>query len=249
MAFRAQTPQPAIHYRTAELRAASDGAGFSGYASHFWSVDTYGTAIKPGAFRKTIDERGARTPVLWQHNPDWPIGKTTLLREDRTGLRFDAAISEATTHGRDVMALVRDDVPIAMSFGFQTTKERPATEKDPVDFRHTDAGIDDVRIIEEVKLWEISAVTFPANEQAIITDVRRTAEAEAVASLLERLRAGSLSAADDALAAEFVAAYEARIKPEPEPSTPLAARKPAPSRADVDKLLARLQLSGLLGAY
>lgn len=218
---------PDIQYRMADVRAADDGAGMSGYASHFYSVDSYGTALKKGAFRKTIRERGDKIPVLWQHNPDTPIGKPTLLKEDTTGLFFNASISEGTTHGRDVMALLRDGVPLGMSFGFQTIKDRAATDDDQLDYsgapdffkgKH---GKAEVRVIEEVRLWEISAVTFPANEQATINDVRAIAEADALSSLIEHVRAGTLTDDQAALVADLVAAFTARQEPEPAPTTPL----------------------------
>jgi HK97 family phage prohead protease len=217
-----------IQYRMAELRASDDARGFSGYASHFGTVDSYGTAVKKGAFRKTLKERGERIPVLWQHNPDWPIGRPTELKEDKTGLRFDAAISEATTYGRDAMALLRDDVPLGMSFGFQTIKSREATDDDSLDYSQapdfftSKEGKKHVQVIEEVRLWEISLVTFAANEQAMINDVRAAAEADALHSLIEHIRDGSLSGDHAALVADLVAAYEQRAEPEPGPPTPLA---------------------------
>ena len=219
--------QPDIQYRMADVRAADDGAGMSGYASHFLSVDSYGTAVKRGAFRKTIKERGQRIPVLWQHDPNIPIGKPTELKEDSTGLRFNATISEGTTHGRDVMALLRDGVPLGMSFGFQTIKDRAAGDDDQLDFTYAPDyfkgkdGRAQVRVIEEVRLWEISAVTFPANEYAAISDVRATAEADALSSLIEHTRAGTLTDDQAALIAELVAAFDARTQPEPDLSTPL----------------------------
>lgn len=215
--------QPNIQYRMADARAADDGAGVSGYASHFWSVDSYLTAVKPGAFRKTIRERGERVPVLWQHDPDKPIGRPTSLKEDKTGLAFNAAITEATTYGRDAMALLRDGVPLGVSFGFQTIKSRGATKDDPLDFAQYKAKPEDVQIIEEVRLWEVSLVTFPANEAATINDVRAVAEADAVASLIEHMRAGTLSDEQRALVADLVATFDALPEPEPDPSTPLAA--------------------------
>lgn len=205
-----QRTKPDIQYRTAELRAAEDGAGFSGYASHFWSVDSYLTAVKDGAFKKTIRERGEKTPILWQHDAYAPIGKPTELKEDKTGLKFNALISEGTTFGKDAMTLLRDGVPLGMSFGFQTTRSRPATKEDPLDFSLFKAKPEDVEIIEEVKLWEISLVTFPANEMAAINDVRAVAEADALSSLIEHIRDGSLSDEHAALIAELVAAYEER---------------------------------------
>jgi HK97 family phage prohead protease len=203
---------PDIQYRTAELRAEDDGAGFSGYASHFWSVDSYMTAVKPGAFRKTIKERGAKTPILWQHDPYSPIGRPTELKEDKTGLRFNAAITEATTYGRDAMALLRDGVPLGMSFGFQTIKSRAAGDDDPLDFGQYKAKPEDIQVIEEVKLWEVSLVTFPANELAAINDVRAVAEADALTTLIEHIRGGSVSDEHAALVADLVAAYQERAE-------------------------------------
>lgn len=216
-------------YRDVLARADESGSGMSGHASDFGSVDSYGTAIKRGAFRKTLRERSDRIPVLWNHDSNFPIGKPTELKEDATGLRFTAKISEGTTTGRDVMALLRDGVPLGMSFGFETIKDRAVTDDDEIDltnapdyFKSKD-GRKQVRIIEEVRLWEISAVTFPSNVKATISDVRAVAEAAAITSLLEHIRSGSLTDDQDALVAELVAAFQERNEPEPDPlgTTPL----------------------------
>jgi HK97 family phage prohead protease len=241
-----------VQYRMAEFRASDDGAGLSGYASHFWSVDSYLTAMQPGAFKRTIKRRGDRVPILWQHNPDYPIGRPTSLAEDGTGLKFDAAISERTSKGADAMALLRDGVPLGMSFGFQTTKSRPGTKDDPLDFSKYKAKPADVEVIEEVKLWEISVVTFPANELATINDVRAQAEADALTSLLEALRAGDLDEEDARWSQlqHLVAAFQERSEPEPEP---IEATTPLPEtiarRRNVDAMLALARYEGLIGAH
>lgn len=231
-----------IQYRMAALDDAGDEPGFSGYAAHHWSVDSYYTAIKPGAFRKTLRERGSRIPVLWQHDTNFPIGRPTELKEDKTGLRFSARISENTTHGRDVMALLRDEVPLGMSFGFATIKDRAATDDDPLDFTQVKTKAADVRVIEEIKLYEISAVTFAANEQAVINDVRAQAEADALHSLIEHIRAGTLTDEHAALVADLVAAFEERQKPEPSHDTPLPGKNAR--RIDIALALHGLQSLG-----
>lgn len=249
--MRGKRTQPDIQYRTVEFRATDDGAGFSGYAAHFGTVDSYGTAMKRGAFRKTLKERGERIPVLYQHNPDWPIGRPTELREDKTGLKFDAEIVDETTHGRDAMALLRRGVPLGMSFGFQTIKSRPVEDSDDLDFSQADDfyrskdGKEYVRVIEEVKLWEISLVTFPANEKAEINDVRAAAEADALTSLIEHIRNGTLSDEHAALVADLVAAFNARQEPEPGHPTPLAAEDAR--RRNVEAALALARHKGLIG--
>lgn len=225
MDLRQRNTLPKIQYRFGEVRADSDGAGFSGHAAHFGSVDSYGTAIKKGAFRKTLKERAGRIPVLYQHNPDWPIGKPTELKEDGEGLAFSADIVEATQYGAEAMTLLRNEVPLGMSFGFETIKSRPLEAGDDLDF--SDApdfykqkeGREYVRVIEEVRLWEISLVTFPANQQATITGVRSELELDALTSLLEHMREGTLDERQTALVAELVAASQAQPEPKPDPDT------------------------------
>lgn len=217
-----------LQYRKVEIRADADTPGLSGYAAHFGSVDSYGTAMRKGAFAKTLQERGSKIPVLWNHWPDSPIGKPTELREDDAGLYFNATISEGTATGKDIMTLLRDGVPLGMSFGFETIKSRPIEEGDQLnwdqapDFYRDPDNREYVRVIEEIRLWEISVVTFPANEMATINDVRQASHVDALSTLLEDLRAGKLSEDDSRWPLlQDVAAFTG-TQPEPgEPSTPL----------------------------
>ena len=224
MSRKRKNAPPNLQYRTAEIRADDDGAGLSGYASHFGSIDSYGTAVKRGAFAKTIRERGGRIPVLWNHWSDSPIGKPDELKEDETGLWFNASISEGTTHGRDVMTLLRDGVPLGMSFGFETIRSRPVEEGDILDWSQAPDFYKDpenheyVRMIEEVRLWEISVVTFPANELATINDVRQIDQIDALTTLLEDLRSGDLT--EDDRRWSHLHSIVAAMPTLPEPGTP-----------------------------
>lgn len=223
-------PKPSIQYRTFDVRAEQDRDGFDGHASAWWSVDSYGTAMKPGAFRKTLKERGEKIPLLWQHDPWTPIGKPDELKEDKAGLAFKASVVTDVRAGAEAMALLRADTPLGMSFGFETIKSRPVEEadQDKLDwsqapqFYTTDEGKDFVRIIEEVRLWEISLVTFPANEAATITAVRADLEADALSSLLDALKAGTLNDEQRALCEQIVAAMSERAGAGSDPlTTPL----------------------------
>lgn len=212
-------PKPDIQYRTAEVRALADGSeGFDGHASTWGVVDSYGTAMKFGAFKKTLKERGDRIPLLLQHDPWTPIGKPTELKEDKTGLAFKAEVVTETQAGAEAMALLRAGVPLGMSFGFQTVKSRAYEEADEswLDWSQADSfykskdGREYVRIIEEVRLWEISLVTFPANEAATISAVREQQLAAAIPSLLDSIRSGTLTAEQRADIEQLVAAWNAR---------------------------------------
>ena len=143
------------------------GRVFSGYASTF-DVDLGGDIITPGAFKKTIDGRQDKIKVLWQHNE--PIGKSMRLYEDSIGLFVEGKVSK-TRLGDEAIELMRDRVVDQMSIGFTI----PAGRSEMSD--------DGLRIIREVKLFEFSPVTFPMNENAIITSVKSMKEAIAMGQI------------------------------------------------------------------
>lgn len=249
-----KTPAAPKHLqrRTVEIRAEDIENGISGYASHFNSIDSYGTAVKRGAFAKTIGERGSRIPVLWNHWPDTPIGVPTELKEDDTGLWFNADIVEETKAGAEVMALLRRGTPLGMSFGFETLRSRPVEEGDSLDWSQAPEWFknpenkDEVRVIEEVRLWEISVVTFPANEMATIDSVRQQEQADALTTLLEDLRAGRIDK-DDARWQQLqdVAAFTG-TQPEPVTTTPLPTTDARRRNRQAEFALAEARLSGLI---
>jgi HK97 family phage prohead protease len=138
---------------------------FRGMASVFNNlIDAYiPTRILPGAFTKTLQENTKRIKVLYQHNPDWPIGLPTKMEENADGLLVEARISD-TTMGRDVLTLLRDGVITELSIGF-----------DPVKHTTVEENIGGMRMmvrhITECRLWEFSPVTFAANSKATISNV------------------------------------------------------------------------------
>jgi HK97 family phage prohead protease len=151
--------------RPAELKVSDDGLTIEGYASTFGGdPDSYGDIVDPGAFKKTIKERFPKGSIkmLWQHRE--PLGMPITLSEDSKGLQFEGRITD-TQFGRDCLAYIRDGVVNTMSIGYSTIKHE-------ID----DSGDDEIRHLKEVKLYEISPVTFPANENATITGVKAMIE-------------------------------------------------------------------------
>ena len=145
------------------------GRVFSGYASTF-DVDLGGDIIVPGAFKKTIEGRQDKIKILWQHQD--PIGKSMRLYEDSIGLFVEGKVSK-TRLGDEAIELMRDKVVNQMSIGFSI----PAGKSEMSD--------DGIRIIREVKLFEFSPVTFPMNENAIITSVKNMKDAIAQGQIEE----------------------------------------------------------------
>ena len=223
--------RPDIQYRTAiEFRATDDGVpGFTGHASHWWSADSYFTAFAPGAFKKSIRERGDRIPVLWQHNPDTPVGKHRSIKEDATGLAVDVELIDDDSDGSTLIKRLRAGMPLGLSHGFQTVKDRSAEDGDPIDVGQLGKGVKktDIRVITEVKIWESSVVVFPANEAATITKVRHQHTLDYLSTLLESMRAGTLTEEQTAQIESLVAAYQTRAGAGSDP-TPLPDEAQAP---------------------
>ncbi len=204
--------------------------GFSGYASTFWVADSYGTAMAPGSFKKSIRERGDKIVVLWNHNSDHAVGKHLSIKEDKKGLAVDIGIADDGDAGSVLLKRLRFGVPLGMSFGFQRIKSRSGTDDDPIDLSQLPSGVkkSEIEVYTENAYWESSAVTFPANLSATIDTIRSDQDIERLAALsqtLEDLRTGALNAEDGrwTLLQELVAALNERSEPEPGPlvTTPL----------------------------
>jgi HK97 family phage prohead protease len=127
-----------------------------GYAAKFGNIDLHGDMIMPGAFTKTIKERGpeGKNEIWFLHDHDTSKvnGKPTLLKEDGNGLYFEARIVD-TEAGEDTLKLYEEGLINQHSIGFSTIKESKVEEK----------GKNTYYEIQEVKLFEISSVLWAAN--------------------------------------------------------------------------------------
>ena len=126
----------------------ADGT-FSGYASLFGVVDLAKDAVERGAFAKSLKTRGAAgIRMLYQHDPNEPIGTWTEIAEDGKGLFVRGRLAIGVERAREVLDLMRHGALDGLSIGFRASRART----DPR------TGI---RHIIEADLWEISIVTFP----------------------------------------------------------------------------------------
>ena len=152
-----------------------------GYGSYFDNKDSDQDIIRKGAYKKTIEENGERVKYLYQHNMMQPIGKMEELYEDEKGLVFVASIPK-TTLGSDVIELMKAGVITENSVGIM-----PIVKENKENYRE----------IREVKLYEISAVTLAANDQAKIIDVKGEKNLDEVYkrydNLCKLLRKGDIS--------------------------------------------------------
>jgi HK97 family phage prohead protease len=142
------------------LSAMDDEAGtFTGYASIWGAVDSYGDIVDKGAFRRTVKDN-QQFPLLWSHDIGEPIG-VVRPKEDSTGLKVEGHINLDVQRGRETRSLMKQGAVSGLSIGYQVVKSEPdEVEKSPV------------RRLKEIKLWEISPVVFGACPGALVADIK-----------------------------------------------------------------------------
>lgn len=170
-----------------DVKEVQPDGTFTGYASVFNVVDSYGDVILPGAFKRTIEAweaKGKPVPILWQHRPSEPIGATVSIREDDHGLLVTGQLLiNDVQQAREAYALAAAKVLGGLSIGFSVPRKNSAGEA-AAKWVSTEDG--EGWHYNEVRLWEYSMVTWPANEDAVIESVKAAeVTAEAVKSALE----------------------------------------------------------------
>lgn len=185
---------------TFEVKAVSDDGTFSGYGSVFGVVDSYNERVMPGAFTRSIEQKGASgVALLWQHRSDSPIGVYTEMREDAKGLYVEGRLALGTEKGREAYELMKMGWKAGMSIGFMPTD--------------TEKAEDGVHEVYELDLWEVSIVTFPANAASMVEQVRAKIENgdEPTKRDIERLLTRDAGLSRSKTAALLAGGYDAMI--------------------------------------
>jgi HK97 family phage prohead protease len=167
-----------------EIKAVNEETGtIEGYAST-WSIDQGNDIITKGAFAKTIKERvpAGKVKLLDSHRWDATstIGTIVEATEDDHGLYIKAKFS-SSPDAQAIRTKVMEGHLDRMSIGYIAVKER--FENDKVHGT--------VRILDEVKLYEVSVVAFPMNEEAQITSVK------SLDAMVEEFKAGRRNSEKD----------------------------------------------------
>ena len=146
------------------LEDVSGDGRFSGYASLFGTVDLGRDIIEPGAFARSLAARGpGEVRMLYQHDPEQPIGRWTAIREDALGLHVEGQLALGVGRAREVHELMKSGALDGLSIGFQTVRAKSDRKSG-------------VRRIVAADLWEISVVTFPMQPGARVTHVKQAPE-------------------------------------------------------------------------
>lgn len=145
------------------------------YLSKFDVIDSDNDMVVRGAFKSSIQQRGVNSSsnrkIAFLRHHDWQqqIGKFNRLEEDETGL-FAVGLLGTSTKGEDALRDYSDGIINEHSIGFQYIADKTKFIED----ENVKSG--GYYILNEVKLWEGSAVTFGANEYANVIDVVKNAD-------------------------------------------------------------------------
>lgn len=207
------------------LHGGDDGPKIGGYAAVFNAPSetlssfgmTFIEVIRRGAFSKTLQEADIR--ALVNHDPNYVLGRnkadTLQLTENRKGLAVEIDPPD-TQWARDLMTSMKRGDVTQMSFAFQVLQEK-WTEN------HTDRTL--LRELQEVQLYDVSVVTFPAypDTSAVVRSLYEEAgiNLEDISSVLLRARAGVPPSCEDGdCLRAAIAALTERLPREPAFTTP-----------------------------
>lgn len=213
--------------RDLEIRqeGKNGSAIFSGYAVRWgdeaeifdW-LGSFTERFQPGAFVKTIAERGpegnGQIKFFRHHGFETMTvaAKYLALEEDAVGLRFEVETID-TQVGRDLAVEVRAGVVDTVSLGFDAIREIWDSEEED-------------RTVLEARLWEISAINWPAYPDSTIDNVRAFERLPAyLDAVLNELRQGKTIADEDVtklteargLIDEVIASADSADEPDDEP--------------------------------
>ena len=157
-----------MQIKSVDVEYKDTGTGsIEGYASTWVKKpDSYGDVVRKGAFSKTLKEDwngGKGIPFLWAHQMDNLksfIG-TADADEDDYGLHFVATFDD-TEEAQRVRNLYKDGRLRKFSFAFDVLENGLITLEDGTKANE----------LRELKLFEISAVTVPANDTAEMIDIK-----------------------------------------------------------------------------
>lgn len=160
-------------YKSFELKAADDNGKVEGYASTWTKIpDSYGDIVIKGAFTETLQKRaetGHPFPLCYGHDLNQIIGKVDSIEEDDTGLKIEASFLSSAL-AQEKRELVKEGIVWQFSFAYDVLESENPTEEE------RKSGI--MQKLTKLDLYEISLVPVPANQTAIVTEIKGAEDME-----------------------------------------------------------------------
>ena len=142
-----------------------DTGTISGYFSTYDRIpDSYGDVIAPGAFTETIkarEENGHPFPLCWNHDLNQIIGKVDSIEDTEKGPLMTASFFD-TPLAQEKRAIVQSGVVFQFSFAYEVEDAEQVTLEDGTKANE----------LRKLNLYEVSIVPIPANQNAVVTDVK-----------------------------------------------------------------------------
>lgn len=153
-------------FKTFELKADEVG-GVSGFFSTYDKTpDSYGDIIEPGAFTETLkkrEESGHPFPLCFNHDFSAVIGAVDKVEDMEKGPYIEAHFLD-TGLAKDVRKMLQSGAIYQFSFAYDVLGWREPNEEEKK------AGV--TNVLTKVEVFEVSIVTVPANQNAVVTDVK-----------------------------------------------------------------------------
>ena len=143
-----------LNFTDTEVKFVGEKGKFTGYASVFGGVDSYGDTIVAGAYQNVI--KYGRLPKMFENHKSWelPIGKWTTIVEDSKGLLVEGEFTPNHRQAEEGRAAMLHGTIDGLSIGYRLKEG---------DYEMEGAN----RTIKNISdLVEISVVTFPADDVA-----------------------------------------------------------------------------------
>lgn len=200
------------------LKAADNGTIAGYFSTYEKTPDSYGDIIESGAFTNTIEKRkesGHPFPLCFNHDFDKIIGVVDSVEEKENGPFIEAHFLD-TDLAQDVRKFVQSGAVYQFSFAYDVLKAREPNEEEKKN------GV--MNVLQEVEIFEVSVVTVPANQNAVVTDVKsvepetkagrrnRKSDEEIIKSCIESLKSLLDEKEDDKTESE--GANEEEVAPE-----------------------------------
>jgi len=144
-----------------DLKFVGEGMTFSGYASVFGQVDSYGDTIDPNAYDLTLKDRVRPVRMRWNHYGP-VIGKWLRMTTDKTGLFVEGELTPGHSKAIDTYASLKHGAVDGLSIGYiaKSAVENP----------------NGTRLLKEIELVEISVVEEPADINATVSSIKSAIE-------------------------------------------------------------------------
>ncbi|MFA6280384.1 MAG: HK97 family phage prohead protease [Bdellovibrionales bacterium] len=145
-----------------EIKSIAQDGTFTGYASVFGELDSQNEIVERGAFTRTLAKwrvKNSAPAMLWMHDPTQPIGLWIAMAEDASGLVVHGRLALGTQKGMEAYELLKMKALTGLSIGYRVVTSRIDSKKK-------------AKILTEVDLFEVSLVTFPANDAARVSGVK-----------------------------------------------------------------------------